>query len=589
MSVQANSYPLPIAPQGLQALVPCAHGPAGCPLAVDVPALARALRAGDHDRAYRIARASNPFASTCGHGCHAPCESACRRRSFGAPVAVAALEAYATACSPPGTHASPEPCTSAHDARSVAGLLALSPAAAIAAPRSGHRVAVIGAGAAGLACAHDLALLGHTCVVFDEAPEPGGLLTRGIPAFRFPVAAARAECAAVLAMGVELNDRYRIEGSGDLRALLAGEFDAVFLAIGASHARDAMFPDQPEHAHVLDAWRVLGGECPPTREAVVLGGGDIAADAARVLRRAAAHSGALPPTVRLVLETTIEASPLAPASLVAALDDGIDVRAGWSPTRYLVDERGALVGVEIARRGDRTTMVLPCDLVVTAGARAPRAAPFAPEIACDGQGAIVVDPDTLQTSMPRVWAGGACAFGHRSIAHAAADGKRAAWSIHGALTGEPVRVAVASAWVEVDDWDPGRAERALALPRVAPRPAVPPTDPFTPSGLRAADEMAAEGARCFDCTVVPVVDERCTSCGRCVRACPHGAFAIDGGSPPRLRLDQDACTRCGVCVPSCPEGAIAMLRAVWESRLTTQPEADATALEDTLESATPAG
>src|SRR6185437_11726225 len=110
-----------------------------------------------------------------------------------------------------------------------------------------------------------------------------------------------------------------------------------------------------------------------------------------------------------------------------------------------------------------------------------------------------VDPLSLETSMLGVWAGGACTFGHRSIAHATADGKRAAWSIHGALT--------------------GRAVTALATPPLdAGAHAPPAADPFSASAARPDAEMQREATRCFDCSVLPVVDEQCTSCGRCVSA-----------------------------------------------------------------------
>ena len=236
-----------------------------------------------------------------------------------------------------------------------------------------------------------------------------------------------------------------------------------------------------------------------------------------------------------------------------------------------------LRGVEIVRHADRSATMLACDAIVTAGARAPDARPFAPEIALDGDGLIVVDPDTLQTPMFGVWAGGACAFGHRSIAHAAADGKRAAWDIHGALVGQPVRVAIAAAWVEADDWDPARAARSLGTPPLDTASHAPSAvDPFSATAARPDADAAREATRCYDCTVVPVVDEHCTSCGKCVGACPEGAFQMQAGPPKQLRLDADLCTRCGICVQKCPEGAISMLRAVWEQRLTDHP-ADNTA------------
>lgn len=572
MTVQARSVPLPLAPPGLGTLEPCAHG-GGCPLGVDIPSLAHALRARDRERAYRVARAANPFPASCGYACHAPCESACTRRFFGAPVGIAALERHAAGGALP-TLAWPDgPCTSAHDARSVAGLVGLSPDEALRAPRSGHRVAIVGAGAAGLACAHDLALLGHSCVLFDTAREPGGLLTGAIPGFRFPVNGARAEIAAILAMDVEYHGGYHLSGGAELRALLAAEFDAVFVAIGASTPRETPFPDQPAHSAVVDAMDVLRGVVVPTGTTLVVGDGDLAVDAARVLRRAGAP-GQPAPTLELALTHALDASEAPPAAIAAAMAEGVRVHAGWEALRYVTDEAGALAGVELARRDDRVTMVVACDHVVAAGPRATDASPFAPDLAVDAEGRVLADPDTLQTPTYGVWAGGACVFGHRSIAHAIADGKRAAWQIHGALCGTPVRVSVVSAWVEVDDWDPERAQRALATPPSAvAAPTPPPVDPFAGDSPATATGAALEGMRCFDCTMLPVVDDRCTDCGACVRACPEGAFQLASGPPKALRLDPSVCTRCGICVSSCPERAIAMQRLVWEERLAAEPAA----------------
>lgn len=568
MAVQAKRYPLPLAQPGIAALVPCGHGP-GCPLGVDAPAIARALRAGDHRRAYLLARGPNPFASTCGHGCHAPCESACRRRALGAPVAIAALEAHAAAFDIPQLLPAPGPCTSAHDIRSVAGAVGRDPIQAVQAPRSGKRVAIVGAGPAGLACAHDLTLLGHSAIVFDAAAEPGGLLTHALPTFRFPVASARTESTAILALGIEFRGRSRVAGAAGVRALLADGFDAVFLAIGASTPAEPAFPNQPPHLDVIDALHALTADLPGHGRTVIVGDGDLAVDAARVSARRAVRDGAPPASVQLVLTQPLDATAADPALLAAALAEGIGLHAGWSATRYVTDAHGALTGVELARAGERTAMVLPCDRLLTAGPRAPDGTSLGRELAQDARGCIAVDPDTLATSMDRVWAGGACAFGHRSIAHATADGKRAAWQIHAALTGHRVQIRVTSAWVEVDDWD---GEHGSTAPRLDTSHLPPPADPFAGGSLRTADELRHEGSRCFDCTMLPVVDERCTTCGACVPACPPGALSILPGPPKQLRLDQDRCTRCGNCVNRCPEGAIAIVRAVWEERLTTDLE-----------------
>jgi len=571
----------------LAALVPCARGP-GCPLGVDVPALASAVLRTDHAAAYRIARAANPFASSCGIGCHAPCESACHRRTWGAPVAIAALEWAAASCSVPALTTADGPCTSAHDARSVAGLVGRTPEQAVRARRSGKRVAVVGAGVTGLACAHDLALLGHQCVVFDSAREPGGLLTHAMPAFRFSVAGARAECAAILAMGVEYQSDYRIEGSADLRALLASEFDAVFLALGASEPRESLFPDQPEHPDVVDAMHVLAFPAACPGRTVVIGDGDLALDVARTLRRLAPHGGSTAAPVHLVLETPLEESTLSGSMLAAALDEGIDVRIGWSATRYFTRDAHVLAGVELTRRAARVSSILACDRIVTAARRTAPSAVFRPDIEVDGLGFIQVDPETLQTSMSRVWAGGACAYGHRAIAHATADGKRAAWHIHGALTRQPVRVAVSVFWVEVEDRAAEHTTLALATPRaLLPGNTTPAADPFAVREIGAG--VRREASRCLDCTVAPVISEGCTSCGQCARGCPTGALVLAPGATPAVRLDPARCTRCGVCVQLCPEQAITMQRAVWEERLTGATEPAGLPVPARARFATPVG
>ncbi|MGH7719611.1 MAG: FAD-dependent oxidoreductase, partial [Gemmatimonadaceae bacterium] len=400
--------------------------------------------------------------------------------------------------------------------------------------------------------------------------EPGGLLTRGIPDFRFAIASARAECALVLSLGVEFRGGTRIEGTHALRDLLAQGFDAVFVAIGASAASAPLFPGDG-HAEVHDAMTLLlSPERSMPGRVVVVGDGDLAVDAARLLargRRARGEPSAVP--VALVLTSPIERSTAAPAMLGAAIRDGVALHDGWTP-RGLCIEEGTVMGIELERADGRTVTVLPCDAVVTAAPRVPaRAALGAPPL--DGAGYVAVDPDTMHTTLPGVWAGGACVSGHRSIAHATADGKRAAWQIHSALTGQPVRSSLLSAWVEAADRAPTHtapvpspSARRAALPLMA----TPPLDPFSPSALLSLEEMQREAARCYDCAVTPSVDEGCTLCGVCVRDCPESAFTITP-EPRELKLDQDKCTRCGICADRCPEAVITMVRAVWEERLTT--------------------
>jgi formate dehydrogenase (NADP+) beta subunit len=508
-----------------------------------------------------VVRAAHPFASTCGHGCHAPCESACRRRPFGAPVAIAALEEYAAAFASPALAKPEGPCGSRFEARSVAGAIGRSTEVAVRAPRSGRTVAIVGAGPAGLACAHDLALLGHHAIVFDAHSEPGGLMTSGIPAFRFPVANARAECAAVLILDVEFRGGQQI---ASLSALLAGGTSAVFLAIGATRAAGSLVESAQLHPDIIDAMDVLHGDVQPRGQTIVVGEGPLVIDAARTLvRRSAVAPDGTSPTVHVVLTTALGSGGVTPGLLAACAREGVTVQHEWRVRRVQIDaESGLLVSVHVAAPDDTSARVLPCDRLVLAASRAPGTA-FAHEIEFTRSGFVATDPHTLRTSMPNVWAGGACAFGHRSIAHAVADGKRAAWEIHSAFTSTRLTTTFASAWVEANGRlrpDRDAAERRRALPLLEP----PPVDPFAPSTARAAARAGEEAARCFDCARIPVVTGECSRCGRCAEKCPTGAITVVDHGPV---VADDLCNRCGICIEACPDGALTMVRAEWEERI----------------------
>jgi thioredoxin reductase len=232
----------------------------------------------------------------------------------------------------------------------------------------------------------------------------------------------RAESAAILSMGAAFDGGRQICGSADLRALLADGYQAIFLAIGASDAREPAFPGLRAHPRVMDAIELLAGSSAPTGTTVVVGEGVLAVDAARTVMRRALRSGLAGARVRLVLHEEAGACAVAPEMLAAAAEEGVVLDFGWECSRYLQGAAHELLAVEVVRRADRSAMVLPCDNVVVAGARAANVMAFWPDVASGADGLIAVDPDTLQTSMFGVWAGGACAFGHRSIAHAVVVG-----------------------------------------------------------------------------------------------------------------------------------------------------------------------
>jgi thioredoxin reductase/ferredoxin len=502
-------------------------------------------------------------------------------------VAIAALEEFAASFAAPEFIARAGPCTSRFEARSVAGALGRSPEAAVALPRLGKTIAIVGAGPTGLACAQDLSLLGHRSVLFDTRPEPGGLMTSGIPPFRFAIASARAECAAVLGPYAEFRGGAAIQS---LRSLFESGFDAVLVAVGASRSARSTLAIPDQHPEIFDAMEVLCGDVAPAGATIIAGEGALAIDAARLLAKRAVvgASGAKPP-IQLILTTSLDAPDVMPSHLASCTRDGIHVVHGWRLRHVQLDDAsGLLQSIHIASAGDAAARVLACDRLVLAGARAPDLSGFPAELRATHDGFIVADPHTLRTSMPNVWAGGACVFGHRSIAHAVADGKRAAWEIHASFTGVRVTTIFASAWVEAN----GRRKPdrdAAARRRTLPLLDAPSDDPFAPATPRAASHAGEEAARCFDCAQVPVVTGECTNCGHCMDVCPTGAISIVEND---AMVADEICNRCGKCVVACPEGVLTMLRAEWEERLAYTPFVIARApipshLEDSPKSASP--
>ena len=174
------------------------------------------------------------------------------------------------------------------------------------------RVAIVGGGAAGMACAHDLALLGHEPVLFDSAREPGGVMTRVIPPSRFATAATRAECSAILARSVEFHPGEMVDGARPLRQLLDNGFDAIFLAIGAWRPHGPVDALRDQHANVTDALDLLAHAAVLHGRVTVVGDGVLAVDAARTVARRASETGS-PASVTLALATPLEEGAVPPA------------------------------------------------------------------------------------------------------------------------------------------------------------------------------------------------------------------------------------------------------------------------------------
>jgi NADPH-dependent glutamate synthase beta subunit-like oxidoreductase len=540
-------------------LVPCRTA---CPVHTDAGAYVRAIAEWDTARGYAVARAPNPLASTCGRICAHPCETKCRRGSIDQPISIRALKRVLTERhgveNPLGTPPAP--------LRSLG--LAVKKGAAAA------RVAVVGAGPAGISCAHDLALLGYGVTLFDAAPVVGGMLYQGVPEYRLPRDLIRAEVDQILGLGVELRLNWRLGRDFTVGDLRRNEYAAVFLALGATRGRELDIPGRQLDGVIngvdflLNAnlgYRVALGE-----RVVVVGGGNVAIDVARtVIRYAEPDARELPEGAQQLLQTwgydnafldaartalrlgarhvqlvSLESRaemPAHPDEVREAEEEGIALVPRRGPKTILGDQGrvAALETLDVLSVFDENRRFNPkflagsekriaADTIILAVGQQPDTACLAgdPEITVTPRGLVAVEPRTLATSMPGVYCGGDLAFGPRIVIEAVADGKRAALAIHEALGGGAVprargRFRPIPLDRGGDHYDRIRRQSVPSLP-VARR-----------TGFREVEEgyqreqARSEGARCLWCNVETVFDsERCILCSGCVEVCPEACLAL---------------------------------------------------------------
>ena len=609
-----------------------------CPVHTDARGYVRAIAAGRFEEAYLIARGPNPFASICGRICGAPCEAACRRGLIprvdadgcfianDRPIAIRALKRFACEQAGPDVRPPDEVLRAvrsyvpevAADADEMAALLRAHVAGNFT-PGEGQRVAVIGAGPAGLSAAHDLALLGFRPVVFETEPVAAGMLAVGVPAYRLPRELIRREVAIIEALGVEIRCGITV-GKEISFAELRRDHAAVIIAVGAKSSRALGLPGErgPRVFGGVDLLRAvaLGVSLDLGREIVVIGGGNVAYDVARTVLRQIAYDTArtaarLPATgkVSLVSLETLEEMPADTLEILEGDEEGIDRLNGWGPVEIVRDGGGAVTGVQFRRctrvydenrrfspifdDADRRTV--PCDTVLLAVGQSPNLA-FLEDGGADIEqfrpGWPKVDPKTLATSAPGVFVAGDLAHGTRLIIDAVASGKAAARSVYRHLTGRTLLPDAVTAHIPLEGY---RREAGFEAVRRVPIPTIPPAERLLhPDALVEAGygrpEAVREASRCLDCGVTPVFDgTRCVLCGGCADVCPtqclklvplsqllqsgdlDAAVAatlgpdVDHAAHSAILKDEDRCIRCALCAMRCPTDAITMERVSFQT------------------------
>ncbi|MBI5715996.1 MAG: FAD-dependent oxidoreductase [Chloroflexi bacterium] len=606
-----------------------------CPVRTDGRAYVTAISRGEYERAYLIARETNPFASTCGWVCGAPCEAACRRGKIDAPIAIRALkrfvnDRYGVYLGESGETRMPPAwpgyvgATNAFDLgnttfpTSRSGLTATRQRS----PKTGKRVAIVGAGPAGLSCAHDLALLGHEVTILDSAPLAGGMLRLGIPAYRLPREVVDLEIQSVLALGPTLKLSHAL-GRDFTIADLRRDFDAVFIAIGTYRSR-SLNVEGEEFDGVLRAVDFLininldGYNLDLGKRIVVIGGGNVAMDVARTaartghvaqsggdmdvaldVARAVRRLGATKEVCCLVVEDRNEM--LAdPFEVAAAKEEGIVIYHHIAPKR-IVGSNGRATGVEtlnVARafdeKGRFNPQIIPntektwaCDSVIVSIGQTGELAWVKPEdgLEVTPRGTLAVDKETLMTTAPGIFAGGDIAFGPRLIINAVADGQRAARGIHTYLQNLQPRIIRKGFFTPISKRDYANVSplrNYLHWSRRQP-PSLPVERRIGVAKVEMGfDEATAreQGGRCLICTLNPSFDgDLCIMCNGCVDVCPTNCLKLVSASTlegdevaatlinnriansqtaSAMLLDPTHCVRCGLCAARCPTEAVKM-------------------------------
>jgi heterodisulfide reductase subunit A-like polyferredoxin len=478
-----------------------------CPAHINVQGYVQLISKGKYKEAIELIYKNLPLPAVLGRVCPHPCEKVCRRALKEDPIAICKLKRFAADQIDYSELTLPE-----------------------ITPRD-EKVAVIGSGPGGLSAAYYLALDGYKVTIFEAAPVLGGWLRVGIPEYRLPRDVLEKEIQHILNLGVEAKTNTAVGFDVTLDDLKSEGFKAIYIGVGCQKGASLRIPGEESEGVIqgVDFLRdsALGKQVEGIKKAVVIGGGNVAVDAARTLLRVGSED------VTILYRRSRSEMPAYDEEVVAALDEGVKIQFLTAPVE-VVAEGGKVTGIkcikmelgpadESGRRRpvpvEGSEFVIETDAIIPAIGQVvdPTFWDVFPDLARTPWSTIEVNPVTYATSMESVFAGGDASSGPATVVEAVAAGREAAVSIDRYLKGEDMAVERPKEWPQNPEYPP--------LPEMKPEaraknPEIPVTDRkgFAEVELAFPEEEAQrEANRCLNCGV-------CSECMECVKACPAGAI-----------------------------------------------------------------
>ena len=549
-----------------------------CPVNTRAPQYISAIREGNYNLAFEINRGDNLFPAILGRICVHPCEEKCRRGLLlDLPISICSLK------------------------RASADFKTHTPQRETVIEKRGKKVAVIGAGPSGLSAANDLARLGYSVAIYESFPIPGGMLNVGIPPYRLTREVVGQAIEEVRRLGVGITTGTPIGKELNLE-VLRKKYDAVYIAAGAHKAEKLGIPGEDLqgviHGVTFMQMVNLKRDLKIGTRVTVVGGGNTAMDAARSSLRLGAKE------VFILYRRSREEMPVDPRELEQVEEEGIKIHYLTQPIRVLSRDGIRVSGVRCIRNrlGDfekdgrrrpipieGTEFEIDIDLLIPAVSQSPDIS-FLPEeigLEISKWDRLSVNPETFETNVHGIFAGGDFVTGPRDVIRVIADGRKAALSIHTYLSGEefekkPAHFTAVSE-VKIDpDLEKIPRQKIDTIP-IKERKSV---DKEVELGF--SNEVAVkEAIRCLQCHIFTIFDRtKCILCGGCVDICPKSCFRmarldeIEGDEKlsklveslykvsleeaQKLNLasvifkDESRCIQCGLCVKRCPTGTITM-------------------------------